>query len=55
MALDDVKEVIENLQSIINAHHDYLFKKEARTRLVLINPLLQALGWEVSNPGCCSN
>ena len=50
MALDDVKEVIENLQSIINTHHDYLFKKEARTRLVLINPLLQALGWEVSNP-----
>ena len=50
MALDDVKEVIENLQGIINTHHDYLFKKEARTRLVLINPLLQALGWEVSNP-----
>ena len=50
MALDDVKEVIENLQSIINTHQNYLFKKEARTRLVLINPLLQALGWEVSNP-----
>ena len=50
MALDDLKEVIEMLQGIINTHHDYLFKKEARTRLVLINPLLQALGWEVSNP-----
>ena len=50
MALDDLKEVIETLQGIINTHHDYLFKKEARTRLVLINPLLQALGWEVSNP-----
>ena len=50
MALDDLKEVIETLQGIINTHHDYLFKKEARTRLVLINPLLQALGWDVSNP-----
>ena len=27
MALDDVKEVIENLQSTINTHHDHLFKK----------------------------
>ena len=50
MALDDLKEVIEKLQDMIETQHDYLLKKEARTRLVLINPLLQALGWEVSNP-----
>ena len=51
MGLDDLKEVIEKLQGIINTRHDYLFKKEARTRQVLIDPLLGALGWDVSDPG----
>ncbi len=53
MALDDLKEVIEKLQGVIKAYHDdddYLSKKEWRTRHALINPLLEALGWEVSNP-----
>ena len=45
MALDDLKEVIEKLQDTIKTYRDdYLLKKEARTRLVLIDPLLQALG-----------
>lgn len=48
--LDDLKEVIEKLQGVINTHLDYLEKKEARTRQVLIDPLLLALGWDVSNP-----
>ncbi len=53
MALDDLKEVIEKLQGVIKVYHDdddYLSKKEWRTRHALINPLLEALGWEVSNP-----
>lgn len=51
MALDDLKEVIEKLQGMMAAHHEYLSGKERRTRQVLIDPLLKALGWDVSNPG----
>ena len=51
MGLDDLKEVIEKLQWIINTRHDYLLGKERRTRQVLIDPLLGALGWDVSDPG----
>ena len=51
MALDDLKEVIEELQGMINTHHNYLSGKERRTRQVLIDPLLKALGWDVSDPG----
>lgn len=50
MALHDLTEVIEKLQSIINAHHEYLSGKERRTRQVLIDPLLKAFGWDVSDP-----
>ena len=53
MGLDDLKEVIEKLQGIINTRHDYLLGKERRTRQVLIDPLLGALGWDVSDPRCC--
>ena len=51
MALDDLKGVIEQLQGMINVHHDYLSRYETRTRQVLIDPLLQALGWDVWDPG----
>ena len=51
MALDGLKEVIEKLQGMINTHQNYLFGKERRTRQVLIDPLLKALGWDVSDPG----
>ena len=51
MALDDLKEVIEKLQGMINVHGNYLSAYETRTRQVLIDPLLQALGWDVSDPG----
>ena len=51
MGLDDLQEVIEKLQGIIKTRHDYLLGKERRTRQVLIDPLLGALGWDVSDPG----
>ena len=51
MALDDLKGIIEKLQGMINVHGDYLSAYETRTRQVLIDPLLQALGWDVSDPG----
>ena len=48
--LDDLQAVIEQLQNTIKTHNDYLSGKETRTRQVLIDPLLQELGWEVSDP-----
>lgn len=51
MGLDDLKEVIEELQGVIETRNNYLSGKERRTRQVLIDPLLGALGWEVSDPG----
>ena len=51
MALDDLKEVIETLQGMIDVHRDYLSAYETRTRQVLIDPLLQTLGWDVWDPG----
>lgn len=50
MALGNLQNVIEKLQKTIEAHHGYLAKNETRTRQVLIDPLLQKLGWNVSNP-----
>ena len=50
MALDDLKGVIEKLQGMIGSHPDYLSRIETRTRQVLIDPLLYALGWDVSDP-----
>lgn len=51
MGLDDLKEVIEELQGLIDTRRDYLLGKERRTRQVLIDPLLKMLGWDVSDPG----
>lgn len=48
--LDDLQAVIEQLQNMIKTRDDYLSGKETRTRQVLIDPLLQQLGWEVSDP-----
>ena len=51
MGLDDLKEVIEELQGVIETRNNYLSGKERRTRQVLIDPLLGALGWDVLDPG----
>ncbi|RKU08267.1 hypothetical protein C6502_15605 [Candidatus Poribacteria bacterium] len=50
MALDGLQGVIERLQDKIKTHHSYLSGHETRTRQVLIDPLLQELGWDVSDP-----
>lgn len=50
MALDELQGVIEKLRDMIKTHRDYLSRHETRTRQVLIDPLLQELGWDVSNP-----
>ncbi len=51
MLLDPLVTVIETLQRRIHEHGDSLRQNEYRTRMALIDPLLQALGWDVANPG----
>ena len=41
---------IKDLQARIKEHRDSLSKNELRTRISLIDPLLCALGWDVSDP-----
>lgn len=43
-------EVIERVRDAITQHESKLEKNEIRTRYVLIDPILRALGWDVSNP-----
>ena len=50
MPLDDLVHVIETLQQRIKDHGDSLRQNETRTRMALIDPLLQALGWDVADP-----
>ena len=51
MLLDDLIAVIETLKQRIADHGPTLRENETRTRMALIDPLLQALGWDTSDPG----
>ena len=48
--LDDLVGVIETLKARIQGHRPDLQANETRTRMALIDPLLQALGWDTTNP-----
>ena len=50
MPLADLVNVIETLQQRIAIHRQSLQQNEIRTRTALIDPLLTALGWDVSDP-----
>ena len=50
MPLDELVSVIETIQQRIRDHGASLREKETRTRMALIDPLLQALGWDVADP-----
>ena len=50
MLLDDLVKVIETLKERIATHGATLRENETRTRMALIDPLLQALGWDTSEP-----
>lgn len=51
MPLDNFISTIETLQERINTHRSDLAANETRTRVALIDPMLQALGWDPANPG----
>ncbi len=48
--LDELVGVIETLKARISEHRAVLQGNEAQTRLSLIDPLLQALGWDTADP-----
>ena len=50
MLLEDLVRVIESLKERIRSHETSLRENETRTRMALIDPLLQALGWDISDP-----
>ena len=50
MPIDDLAGVIETLKQRIRQHAPSLRENETRTRIALIDPLLRALGWDVSDP-----
>ena len=50
MLLDELIEVIDTLKQRISNHGPTLRENETRTRMVLIDPLLQVLGWDTSDP-----
>ena len=50
MLLDDLVSVIETLKARLQTHRQELEANEIRTRMALIDPLLQALGWDTADP-----
>ena len=50
MLLDELVGAIETLKQRIRTHGATLRINEIRTRVALIDPLLMALGWDVSDP-----
>ena len=50
MLLDDLVGVIKTLKERIATHGPSLRENETRTRMALIDPLLQSLGWDTSDP-----
>ena len=51
MALNELFDTFKDLRILIETHRDYLEGNEARTRQILIDPLLKELGWDVTDPG----
>ena len=50
MPLDDLIQVIDLLKERTKKHRAILEGDETRTRMALVDPILRALGWDVSDP-----
>ena len=50
MKLDKLVDCIENLKKRMGAHDDILKRSELQTRVALIDPVLNALYWNVADP-----
>ena len=53
--LEDLVKTIEALKNRIKEDRDSIESYESRTRVTLIDPMLGALGWDVSRPWHRSN
>ena len=51
MWLDELNEVVGRLKRRMEQHKEVLSKNETATRYALIDPLLTALAWDLSDPG----
>ena len=47
--LEPLVSAVRAARNAIDENRDHLGKNEIRTRIVLIDPVLKALGWDVSN------
>ena len=50
MWLDEINDLVVKLSTKIDQHREILQKSESATRYCLIDPLLTALGWDLSDP-----
>ena len=50
MWLDELNDLVVELSTKIDQHREILQKSESATRYCLIDPLLTALGWDLSDP-----
>ena len=50
MWLDELNDLVVELSTKIDQHREILQKSESSTRYCLIDPLLTALGWDLSDP-----
>lgn len=48
--LEDLQNAVDALKKRIRDHREYIQDYESRTRVALIDPMLQALGWNVADP-----
>ncbi|MXV95490.1 MAG: hypothetical protein F4Y07_09925 [Gemmatimonadetes bacterium] len=45
-----IEESIEEARRVLTAHYDYLKGNETRTRALVIDDVLTALGWDIKDP-----
>ena len=45
-----LEESIKEARRVLTAHHDYLKGNETRTRALVIDDVLTALGWDIKDP-----
>ena len=45
-----LEESIKEARRVLTAHHEYLKGNETRTRVLIIDDVLTALGWDIKDP-----
>ncbi len=50
MSFSDIRRAVRDARENIKSRRNLLENSEAQTRIVLIDPVLRAVGWDTSNP-----